>query len=78
VKSVNFDVYAGVKFERVDIGEEGVEKIVAEALALAGIEAASVNQVRDRRRENSYFHSERERKSRLATAQSTDFSSPAS
>ena len=74
----HFHVNAGVELQRVDIGKETVEKIIAEAASLPGVEPPPAVQILERRRQDLDFHSARFRSSRFATSQSMGCSLPAS
>jgi hypothetical protein len=70
VEVEHLHVNAGVKLQRVDIGKERVEKIIAEALSLPTIESPPAVQILERRRQDFNFHSARLRSSRFAASQS--------
>jgi hypothetical protein len=53
----HLDVNPGVQLQRVDIGKERVEKIIAEASSLPSIESPPAVQILERRRQDLDFHS---------------------
>jgi len=55
----HFLMDAGVEDQRVDVREKCVEKVLAEAFLLLGIELSPAIEVRERRRKDLYFHSAR-------------------
>ena len=78
VKPVDLCVHTSVDLQRVDVGKQGVEKVVADAFPLPGVELSPAIQVGECRREDLDLHSARLRNSRLAAAQSMGSSCPAS
>ena len=48
----HFHVNAGVELQRVDIGKEAVEKIIAEAASSPGVEPPPAVQILERRRQD--------------------------
>jgi hypothetical protein len=56
VKPEDFRMHAAVKLERANVRKQGIEKIVAESVAMTSIKAAAAIKILDRGRKDADLH----------------------
>jgi hypothetical protein len=76
VKIPNLDVDARVKPKRIDIGKQGIEKVVSEFLAMLRVERSTAIQVIECGWPDPQLHGSYRRSFCLASAQSIGCSAP--